>query len=72
MKQDGTERRKSAAHAPDDRKSGVVRAGSRVEQGGVAASMVDALEDILKWERASERALHVAADTSVRDVASVS
>ena len=31
-----------------------------VEQRGVVTSMVDALEDILKWERASERALRVA------------
>jgi hypothetical protein len=29
------------------------------EQPGVAASMVDALEDILKWERASERHIRV-------------
>jgi hypothetical protein len=27
-----------------------------VDTGGLARSMVDALEDILKWERASERA----------------
>lgn len=72
MKHEGTERRKS--HAPDDRRSGVVRAAPKksVEPPAIAASMVDALEDILKWERASERALHVAADTSSRDVASVS
>lgn len=31
-----------------------------VEQRGVVSSMVDALEDILKWERASERAMRVA------------
>ena len=32
-----------------------------VEQRGVVTSMVDALEDILKWERASERAIRIAA-----------
>lgn len=31
------------------------------ENPSVAAAMVDALEDILQWERASERALKVAA-----------
>lgn len=31
-----------------------------VEQRGMAHAMVDALEDILKYERASERALRVA------------
>ena len=31
-----------------------------VEQQGVAHAMVDALEDILKWERASERAMRTA------------
>jgi hypothetical protein len=30
------------------------------EQRGVLTSMVDALEDILKWERESERAMRVA------------
>jgi hypothetical protein len=30
------------------------------QTGGVVTSMVDALEDILKWERASERAMRVA------------
>lgn len=31
-----------------------------VEQRGMAHAMVDALEDILKYERASERALRIA------------
>jgi hypothetical protein len=40
-----------------------------VEQRGVVTSMVDALEDILKWERASERAIRVAeASTTDLDV----
>jgi hypothetical protein len=34
-----------------------------VEQRGMAHAMVDALEDILKYERASERALRVAGMT---------
>ncbi|MDB4945741.1 MAG: hypothetical protein JWP97_5275 [Labilithrix sp.] len=39
-----------------------------VEQRKVGTAMVDALEDILKWERASERALRVAAVSGdVRD-----
>lgn len=37
-------------------------AGERraVDQRGIVASMTDALEDILKWERASERVMRVA------------
>jgi hypothetical protein len=44
---------------------GVVTKGAQqgenrvVEQRGMAHAMVDALEDILKYERASERALRV-------------
>lgn len=38
------------------------------EQRGVVTSMVDALEDILKWERASERALRVAESASTTDL----
>ena len=34
------------------------------DQRGVVTSMVDALEDILRWERASERALRIAAAQS--------
>jgi|GEM_PF-1926550 len=54
------ERRGPAA----DRREDVARAlvGDRREgdQRAVAEAMVDALDDILKWERASERALRVA------------
>jgi hypothetical protein len=32
------------------------------EKKAVVTSMVDALEDILKWERASERALRIASE----------
>lgn len=38
------------------------------EQRGVVTSMVDALEDILKWERASERAMRVAEAASTTDL----
>ena len=36
--------------------------------GGVVTSMVDALEDILKWERASERAMRVATEQSTTEL----
>lgn len=39
-----------------------------VEQRGVVTSMVDALEDILKWERASERAMRVATEQSTTEL----
>ena len=79
IRQDGTDRRSTERRQVDDRRSGVVRAAHEtgsdrrvVEQRGVGAAMVDALEDILRWERTSERAIHVATDASSRDVASVS
>jgi len=50
---------------PPERRSDAVRAaeGDRrvTENRGVAKAMVDALEDILKWEKASERTLRAAA-----------
>ena len=63
---DGTDRRKSGSDRR--RASGGESADTRpaggekrvVEQRGVVTSMVVALEDILKWERASERAMRVA------------
>lgn len=76
-KQDGTDRRSSE---PSGRRSETVRAarpkGERrvVEEanakpaGGVVTSMVDALEDILKWERASERAMRVATEQSTTEL----
>jgi hypothetical protein len=65
MKQVGADRQKTdRRNVTDDRKSGVVRAADRDGLGNpnepVAAAMVDALEDILKWERTSERAIYVA------------
>jgi hypothetical protein len=38
------------------------------EEGDLAESMIDALSDILQWERASERALRIAEQTSSGDV----
>ena len=38
------------------------------EKGAVVTSMVDALEDILKWERASERAMRVASEQSTTEL----
>ena len=45
-------------------------AGERREQDqrGLGVAMIDALDDILKWERASERSLRVASDVSVSDL----
>jgi len=49
---------------PAERRADGVRAASGdrrvVENRGVGAAMVDALEDILQWERASERSMKVA------------
>jgi hypothetical protein len=59
-----TDRRKSERRISTDRSSGTVRVakGERREgeQKGMVASMVDALEDILAYERASERSLRAA------------
>lgn len=66
------DRRKAERRADSDRRAEVTRsvAGDRreVDQRGVAAAMVDALEDILKWERASERVLKAAAANSSSDL----
>lgn len=65
-KQDGSDCRKTERRGDGERRSDGVRSvvGDRrvVEQRGIAASMIDALHDILKWERASERALRAAAE----------
>lgn len=66
MSKETGERRKAERRRepPKERRSDVARAvaGDRrvVESRGIGAAMVDALEDILKWERASERAMRVA------------
>lgn len=57
------ERRSADRRQADERRSDTLRAaaGDRrvLEQRGMVAAMGDALEDILRWERASERALRV-------------
>ena len=66
------ERRKAERRAAKERRSEVTRAvaGERrvVEKRGLGDAMVDALEDILRWERASERSLKVAAANSSSDL----
>jgi hypothetical protein len=66
-KQDGTDRRKTERRASASGKA--VKGEKRVvEQRGVVTSMVDALEDILKWERASERSMRVAIEQSTTEL----
>jgi hypothetical protein len=64
-KESGDRREAERRSPPADRRADTARgvAGERrvVENRGVGAAMVDALEDILQWERASERSLKVAA-----------
>jgi len=64
------DRRKTERREASDRRSETMRAatGERrvVDQRGLVESMVDALEDILEWERTSERGLRAA--PSVTDV----
>lgn len=55
-----TDRRQAERRGTSKNASGPSGERRVVEQRGVAHAMVDALEDILKWERASERALRVA------------
>ena len=43
-------------------------ASTSTPKGSVVTSMVDALEDILKWERASERAMRVATEQSTTEL----
>ncbi len=65
------ERRTAERRQTAERRSEPMRAatGERrvVEKRGVAEAMTDALEDILAWERASERMLKVT-DSSTADV----
>lgn len=53
---------------PPERREDAERAlmGDRrvAENRGVGAAMVDALEDILRWEKASERTIRVAAQAN--------
>ncbi len=69
MSKETGERRKAdrRVEPPIERRADVARAtaGDRreVENRGIGAAMVDALEDILKWERESERLMKVAPKT---------
>ncbi len=58
---EGNRRKAERRMPPDERRADGLRAaaGERrvVENRGVGAAMVDALEDILAWERASERTM---------------
>ncbi|MBX3231989.1 MAG: hypothetical protein KIT84_12485 [Labilithrix sp.] len=62
----GTKERRTSERRtpPGERRTDAVRAvaGERraADQRGEAKAMVDALEDILRWEKASERTLKVA------------
>ena len=70
-KQDGTDRRSTERRsetARTARPKGERRVVEEANQGGVVTSMVDALEDILKWERASERAIRVATEQSTTEL----
>lgn len=83
-KLDGSERRSSEPSGSARRRSETVRAARQVgarasettaaaadvnkAEGAVVTSMVDALEDILKWERASERAMRVATEQSTTEL----
>ncbi len=66
------DRRKAERRGTKERRSEVARsvAGDRreMEQRGVAEAMVDALSDILKWERQSERVLKAAAARTDSDL----
>lgn len=66
------ERRKAERRGKPERRADVARgvAGERrtADNRGVAEAMVDALADILQWERASERVLKAASAHSSSDL----
>ena len=64
-----TDRRETDRRGPPtERREDIVRAvtGDRlvVEKRGEVEAMADALDDILRWERASERTIQVAAQAN--------
>lgn len=67
-KETGERRKAERRTKTADRRADPARAiaGDRriAEQRGIGASMVDALEDILAWEKASERTLKAAAEAA--------
>jgi len=62
-----TERRTPPAERREDGVRAVAGERRVVEQRGEAKAMVDALEDILRWEKTSERTLKVAAKMIAAD-----
>ena len=77
MKSTGKEgdlRKAERRSPPTERRAEATRAvaGERrvVENRGVAEAMVDALEDILRWERTSERSMKIASKVSMAEPAS--
>lgn len=66
--------RKAERRDVPERREDAVRAGTGerrvVEKRGLAASMVDALDDIMKWERASERSIKAAQPSGTDSAAS--
>lgn len=66
------DRRKAERRGAEDRRSELTRsiAGDRreMDQRSVAEAMVDALADILSWERSSERVLRAASKASSSDL----
>jgi hypothetical protein len=71
-KEMGEDRRKAERREPPaERRADTARAvtGDRrvVEKRGIGEAMVDALEDILEWERQSERSLRVAAPVATHE-----
>ena len=67
-KEAGERRKAERRTPPTERRTDAVRAASGdrrvVENRGLGAAMVDALEDILHWERASERSMKAAEKAS--------
>lgn len=53
------ERRAESAERREDATRALLGERRVVDNRGVGAAMVDALADILRWERASERAIRV-------------
>lgn len=68
-KQAGDRRKAERRTPPPERRNDAVRGATgdrrEFENRGVGAAMVDALEDILRWERASERSLKAAAIAAI-------
>ena len=64
----GTQRRSETVRAARPANRAGQATPEQPKTGAVVTSMVDALEDILKWERASERAMRVATEQSTTEL----